>query len=118
MQDKLFRGKAPLITDPDAGLRKNDFWDKYRTVELTRSEKQMSKFIDSMKERPWYRLGLTAFKICVENFVETGSEEHPSKVDIGPINTIVSRNFIDGWRTRLSAQTTANLNPHLFFKGY
>ena len=118
LQDKLFRGKAPLITDPDAGLRKNDFWDKYRTVELTRSEKQMSKFIDSMKERPWYRLGLTAFKICVENFVETGSEEHPSKVDIGPINTIVSRNFIDGWRTRLSAQTTANLNPHLFFKGY
>ena len=118
LQDKLFRGKTPLITDPNAGIRKDDFWNKYRTVELTRSEKQMSKFIDSMKERPWYRLGLTVFKICVENFVETGSEEHPSKVDIGPINTIVSRNFIDGWRTRLSAQTTANLNPHLFFKGY
>jgi hypothetical protein len=39
-------------------------------------------------------------------------------VDIGPINTLVTRNFIDGWRTRLSAQTTGNLNHHLFFKGY
>ena len=118
LQDKLFRGKAPLRVEPDAMGQKEDFWNKYRTVELTRSEKRMSGFIDSMKERPWYKLALTAFKISVENFVETGSEKHPSKIDLGPINTLVTRNFIDGWRTRLSAQTTANLNPHLFFKGY
>ena len=115
---KLFRGKAPLRVQPDAAMRKDDFWDKYRSVDLTRSERRMSGFIDSMKERPWYKAALTLFKISVENFVETGSDKHPSKVDIGPINTVVTRNFIDGWRTRLSAQTTANLNPHLFFKGY
>jgi len=118
IDNKLFRGKAPLRVESDAAMRKPDFWNRYRSVELTGSEKRMSGFIDSMKERPWYRLGLMLFKITVENFVETGSEAHPSKVDIGPINTFITRNFIDGWRTRLSAQTTANLNPHLFFKGY
>ena len=54
----------------------------------------------------------------IENYVETGTRKHPSKVDIGPINTMISSNFIDGARTRLSAQTTANLNPHFFLSGY
>lgn len=36
----------------------------------------------------------------------------------GPINTMFTSNFIDGFRTRLSAHTTANLHPNLFFRGY
>ena len=31
---------------------------------------------------------------------------------------MISNNYIDGLRLRVSAQTTANLNPHLFLKGY
>ena len=54
----------------------------------------------------------------IENYVETGNDTHPSKVDIGPINTILTANFIDGFRTRLSGQTTAKLNPHWFLGGY
>ena len=57
-------------------------------------------------------------KALIENFVETGTKDHPSKVDIGPINTILTSNYIDGVRLRASAQTTANLNPNWFFKGY
>ena len=34
------------------------------------------------------------------------------------MNTIFTSNFIDGFRTRISAQTTANLNKHWFFAGY
>lgn len=55
-------------------------------------------------------------KALVENYVETSTPD--SKVDIGPINTMISSNYIDGLRLRASAQTTANLNPHLFLKGY
>ena len=39
-------------------------------------------------------------------------------VDIGPVNTMFTSNFVDGFRTRLSAQTTANLNKHWFALGY
>lgn len=65
-----------------------------------------------MKGFKYVMIGL---KALIENYVETGN---PSKVDIGPINTIISSNYIDGLRTRLSAQTTANLNKHWFLKGY
>ena len=57
-------------------------------------------------------------KALIENFVETGGKDHPSKVDIGPVNTMFTRNFIDGFRTRISAQTTANLSRHWFLAGY
>lgn len=57
-------------------------------------------------------------KAFIENFVETGVKGKPSKVDIGPINTLISSNYIDGLRLRASAQTTANLHPHLFLRGY
>ena len=57
-------------------------------------------------------------KALAENFVETSTPGHPSKFDIGPVNTMITRNFIDGYRFRLSGQTTANLSPHLFASGY
>ena len=57
-------------------------------------------------------------KALIENFVETGSKEHPSKVDIGPINTMISSNYIDGTRFRLSGMTTAHFDKHWFLSGY
>ena len=115
---KLFRGKAMVYTEPDALMRDTAFWQQHRKAELTRGENRMGDFLKAMRQAKGYKLILAGFKLLVENYVETGGEKHPSKVDIGPINTIVSSNFIDGLRFRASAQTTANLFPHLFLKGY
>ncbi len=58
-------------------------------------------------------------KAFIENFVETSVDpKKPSKVDIGPVNTMITHNAVDGLRLRASAQTTANLNPHLFLRSY
>lgn len=118
IEKKLFRGKTPVLTDPDAMMRDADFWQEHRKTALTNSEARMGNFLKAMQEAKGYKIILAGFKLLVENFIETGGEKHPSLVDIGPINTIVSSNFIDGLRFRASAQTTANLCPHLFFKGY
>lgn len=115
---KLFRGKAAIQTDPDANIRDERFWAEHRKVDLTRSEHSMKDFIRNMQQAKGYKWLLAGFKLLLENYIETGSENTPSKVDIGPIYSLLSHNFIDGIRTRASMQTTANLNPHLFFKGY
>ncbi len=114
--NKLFRGKAAERREASASMRGDDFWGQYRTIELTKSEAQMNEFIDNVTHIKGFGWFMFLFTAIVENFVET--KRGDSKVDIGPVNTIVSRNFIDGWRTRLSAQTTANLNPHWFLAGY
>lgn len=78
----------------------------------------MNEFVHRIEQLKGFKYIIFGAKALIENFVETGSPKHPSKVDIGPINTIITRNFIDGFRTRVSAQTTANLNPHWFLSGY
>ena len=116
--DKAFKGKAKVKYDPSSRMRGDDFWADNRTVELTGSERGIGTFIDNLTKTKGFKYLLFGMKVLIENYVETGGKTHPSLVDIGPINTMVSTNFIDGMRTRLSAQTTANLNPHLFVSGY
>lgn len=118
LPDKLFKGKTKVLHEANAMMRDEAFWDKYRSVELTKSESSMDAFINNLSQQKAFKYIIFGVKAFIENFVETGSQNHPSKVDIGPINTLITSNFIDGVRTRISAQTTANLNPHWFLSGY
>nr|WP_315347026.1 DUF5686 family protein [Hoylesella enoeca] len=118
LPNKLFKGKARERHEADAMMRGEDFWNKYRAVELTKSESSMDAFVRRIQQINGFKYIIFGAKALIENFVETGDPTHPSKVDIGPINTMITRNFIDGVRTRISAQTTANLNPHWFLSGY
>ena len=115
---KLFKGKQKERHEANAQMRDDDFWNQYRSVELTKSESSMDTFIANIEKIKGFKYIIFGLRVLVENFVDTGSKGHPSKVDIGPVNTMITKNFIDGFRTRVSAQTTANLNPHLFASGY
>jgi hypothetical protein len=116
--ERIFKKKGKEIKDVNAMMRNDEFWSRYRATELTQSESNMSGFVDNLAKIKGFKYILFGLKALIENFVETGTKDHPSKVDIGPINTILTSNFIDGTRLRASAQTTANLNPNWFFKGY
>ncbi|MBP5387757.1 MAG: carboxypeptidase-like regulatory domain-containing protein [Prevotella sp.] len=116
---KLFKGKAKKTVDPSARMRDDQFWGDSRQVELTKSESSMDEFINNMTKIKGFKYILFGAKALIENHVELGGGPgKQSKFDIGPINTIVSSNFVDGIRFRASGQTTAALNPHLFWKGY
>ncbi len=112
---QLFKGKAREVKEADAMMRDEAFWDKYRQVHLTKSESKMDAFVHNLEQIKGFKYIIFGVKAFVENFVETGN---PSKVDIGPINTMLTSNSVDGLRTRISAQSTANLNKHWFFSGY
>ncbi len=118
IEDKQFKGKAKIIYDTNAKMRDNEFWAAHRTTQLTKSEAGMDSFIKRMASTKHFQWVIFASKALIENFIETGSEDKPSKFDIGPVNTFISKNFIDGIRLRASARTTAKLNPHWFFEGY
>ena len=99
-------------------IKDSAFWASHRVDTLSWGESGMKGMSDRMHEVTdnnfWMYL---ARSIIVNNF-ETSSGVNRSRFDIGPIMSMVSKNFIDGWRFRLGGQTTANLMPHLFFKGY
>lgn len=115
---RLLRGKAPRREHPSARIRNENYWETTRTMPLTRGESDMDYFVYRLtksKNFGWLQL---VMKMFAENFIETSKPGHRSKFDIGPVNTIVSHNFVDDLRLRLSGRTTAALNPHLFWKGF
>lgn len=118
LPSKLFKGKAKVRHEADAMIRDEAFWNQYRAVGLTKSESSMNEFIHRMEQSKNYKWIIFGVRAFLENYVETGTSRTKSKFDFGPVNTIVSKNFVDGFRFRVSGRTTANLNKHLFWNGY
>ena len=78
----------------------------------------MDVFMNRIEQIPGFKYVIFGAKALIENFVETGSKKHPSKFDFGPINTMITSNYVNGTRFRLSGMTTGNLHPHWSFSGY
>lgn len=119
LDESEFVGKARERYAQAAQNQTDDFWNRYRgTAVLTSGEKNTGSFLDGLSNVRGFKPIVWVLKAFVENYIETSPTGKPSYFDIGPVNTIVSHNDIDGWRFRLGGETTANLNRHLFFKGY
>ena len=114
----LFRGKAKVRHDMDAMNRDEAYWNKYRAVDLTKSESSMDSFIHRMENSKGFKWIIFGIKALMENYVETSPAGKKSKFDLGPVNTFLSSNYVDGLRLRLAGRTMAALNPHFFWSGY
>ncbi len=112
---KLYRGKAESIETPDSRIRDDEYWAANRLAPLTRGEAEMGRFIHDVTKAKGYFWLRTLGQVFLENFIETA---HKSKVDLGPLSATLSHNDLDNMRLRLSARTTAALNPHFFWKGF
>jgi len=118
IEQRLFRLKGPVIKEADMLSKSDEYWASVRQVPLTRKESNMDVFVNRLEQIPGFKYIIFGAKALIENFVETGSKGHKSKVDIGPINTMISSNYIDGTRFRLSGMTTAHFDKHWFLSGY
>ena len=116
----LFKGKAKVRHDMDAMNRDEAYWNIYRQVDLTKSESSMDSFIHRMENSKGFKYIIFFVKALMENYVEIGggTDGKKSKFDLGPVNTYISKNFVDGIRLRLAGRTMAALNPHFFWDGY
>lgn len=86
-----------------------------RMESLSNAEANMGSFMTRLRKIPFFYWAEKVLVILVNGYIKTG---RPSKFDIGPVNTLISGNTIEGVRLRLGGMTTANLSPHLFARGY
>ena len=116
--DRTFNFKGDTKLEASAQMRDDMFWEEQRPTPLTKGESEMDVFMDRLYNIKGFKEIIWVGKAFIENYVETSvNPEHPSKVDIGPINAMIGSNFVEGFRLRASAQTTANLSKHWFFRG-
>lgn len=91
------------------------FWNEKRMVPLSNAEARMVNITREMRKVPLLYWGEKLVRLVENGYFTTGK---PSKVDLGPWNTLLSYNTVEGLRIRVGAMTMSALNPHLFVKGY
>lgn len=107
-------GKSYLIEN--ARERDSVYWAENRRIPLRSGESMIGELATQMRANKLYYWGEKIVKIFALGYINTSSTD--SKVDIGPVNTFFSHNDVEGYRLRVGAMTTANMNKHLFFKAY
>ena len=115
IENRLFRLKGDVVKEANMLGKSDEYWAEVRHVPLTKQESTMDIFMNRIEQIPGFNYVIFGAKALIENFVETGKK---SKVDIGPINTMITSNYVNGTRFRLSAMTTGNLHPHWSLSGY
>lgn len=86
-----------------------------RGDKLSQAEANMNTFMGKLRDYPLFYWGEKVLMVLVTGYIKTAKK---SKFDIGPINTLISTNPIEGVRLRLGGMTTANLSSRLFANGY
>ncbi len=86
-----------------------------RLVPLSKAEESMGTFMARLREIPFFYGAEKVLMILVGGYIKTGN---PSFFDIGPINTLISSNTVEGIRLRLGGVTTTALSQHWFAGGY
>ena len=91
------------------------FWDTAAITPSSGGESKIADLISKLRAVPAYYWTEKAIKLMFSGYVQTGNN---SKFDVGPLNTFISYNDLEGFRFRLGGITTANLSKHVFARGY
>lgn len=116
---RVFSENAPVIVADDAYKKGNDFWEASRPDELKKKnpnsvEKLMAKF----RSVPVFYFMEKAVSILVSGYIPTDKNPEKNKFDLGPMNSTINGNAIEGARFRVGGGTTPVFNKHWFFEGY
>ncbi len=115
---KLFEQEHQTVTSELADAMPQSYWADHRQSELKKQESMVGKLLEKLRENPIYYWLEKIIKILITGYIETSPDKEESKFDIGPMNTTISGNTVEGVRLRVGGLTTGNLNKHWFWKGY
>lgn len=113
--DSIFALTGTVINEEGSDSRDSIFWVEKRNLRMQKGERNIGSLMESLRQKPVFYYGEKILRILVHGYIRTGKD---SKFDYGPVNTTASYNALEGLRLRAGGTTTANLNPHLFGRGY
>lgn len=111
----LFDDNRSIIIAENAYSQDDTYWNRIRTAPISQNEQKVGNMLTQLRNVPFYYWTEKILRILVSGYIHTSPD---SKFDIGPMNTLVSNNDVEGWRFRVGGLTTANLNKRLFARGF
>ena len=113
--ESIFKKEATKITAADANYMPEEFWKDNRKTPIKESENSVKHILARLRQVPLFYWGEKVVVTLVSGYIPTSKE---SRFDFGPMNTTISGNTLEGLRLKTGGMTTANLNDHLFARGY
>ena len=111
----VFNFKGDQSTVAGAAFMPNEFWQEYRPEDVRTTTATMQGLMKRLRGSKLFYWAEQVVVLLVNGYVPTAKD---SKFDIGPLNTIISGNSLEGVRLRLGGMTTVNLSRHWFARGY
>ena len=117
--DGIFKESAPVITLQDAYKQTEDFWDLNRPEEAgKRKQNTVEKLMAKLRSVPIFYVTEKVVTILTSGYIGTSTDPAKNKFEIGPANTFISGNAIEGARFRVGGTTTTAFSKRLFLEGY
>ena len=99
----------------------DDYGLVVRPEPIDSTEQRATQLVDYILHDPGYKLFSLGARMASVGFIPIPAEPlHRERVylDLGPLETLISANLIEGVRLRLGGMTTARLHNQLFAEGY
>lgn len=110
----IFGDMRSAITAKDASRRDSTFWSG-RRPDSRNDYARVSEMMVSLRRIPVFYWTEKVIKVLVTGYIPTARK---SKFDLGPMNTTLSFNSVEGVRLRAGGITTANLSKRWFTRAY
>jgi len=111
----VFSNKAEQAISSSAPFMPDEFWQEYRPKGVRTTATTMGGLMKRLRSSKWFYWVEQALLALINGYIPTAKV---SKVDIGPLNTTISGNSLEGLRLRLGGMTNVNLSRHWFARGY
>ena len=111
----VFNFKGEQSTESGAAYMPDEFWQEYRPAEVRTTTATMRSLMQRLRGSKLFYWAEQVVIVMVNGYLPTA---RVSKFDIGPLNTTVSGNSLEGLRLRLGGMTNVNLSRYLFARGY
>lgn len=113
--DSIFSRMERQLVLKEAEDRDTVFWEGARLIPISRNEARVGTLVQRLRKVPLYYWGEKFIKVMSAGYIATGKN---SKFDIGPLNTFISYNTLEGLRLRVGGMTLAEFNKNLFARFY
>ncbi|MEG1643352.1 MAG: DUF5686 family protein [Bacteroidales bacterium] len=112
---KIFDKEGAVIEDEFAQMQPDEYWSDNRMIPIKKKENSVDKILLRLRQNKVFYWSEKIITSLVSGYVPTSKN---SKFDIGPLNTAISGNSMEGARFRIGGMTTPNLWKQFFINGY
>ncbi len=106
-----FRG-PDKIERIDPRANNEGFWESNRHIPLTGTEKGTYATIDTLRKMPEFKKRMKLVTLITTGFYDLGN------IEIGPAESFISFNSVEGWRLRFGGRTTTAFSKKVTFDAY